>query len=108
MLPVILLNHTLSLGIIDNAEDSIFTYPVGQNWSTYHFPDFEPVFEITFTDLALQQAADEVCGDDFCCRYDSATTRNTAIGLSTLMGIRGYQEIIDNSLPSEPSKIYIK
>ena len=85
-------------------EDSIFTYSVGQNWSTYYFPDFEPVFEISFTDPALQQAADEVCGDDFCCRFDIATTHSTAIGLSTLLGIRQYHEILDNSLPSEPPR----
>ena len=82
-------------------EDSIFTYSVGQNWSTYYFPNFEPVFEILFADPALQQAADEMCGDDIFCRFDIATTESTDIGLSTLMGGQEFEEIVNNSRPSE-------
>ena len=74
---------------------------MGQNWSTYYFPDFQPAFEVVFTDPTLQQAADEMCGDDFFCRFDIATTESTDVGLSTLTGSQEFEEIVNNSRPSE-------
>lgn len=88
-------------GIIDDQEDSIFTYGENDDLFTYYFPDFEPTFEVTFNDSALEEAANEMCGSDPFCRFDIATTENTMIGLSTLIGNQEFEEVVNNSQPSE-------
>ena len=95
--------HYFTSGIIDDPENSIFTYSGDEDLSTYHFPDFEPAYEITFNDSALEEAANEICGSDVFCRFDIATTENTMVGLSTLIGNEEYEQIVNNSQPSEYS-----
>ncbi len=82
-------------------QDSIFTYPEGESWANYSFPDFEPTFEVIFSNLSLEQAAEELCGDDLFCRFDIATTENTMVGLSTLNGGQEFERIVNNSQPSK-------
>ncbi len=67
----------LHVGSINRPQDSLFTYPEGESWANYIFPNFEPTFEVVFSNSFLEQEADDLCGDDFFCRFDIATTENT-------------------------------
>ena len=87
-------------GIIDNAEDSLFTYAPGESWASFYTPQFMPTFTTTFSDPQLQARANEICGDDQFCLYDIAATRRTEIGLSTLIGNQEFEEIVRISAPS--------
>ena len=93
-------NISTLTGIIDNAEDSIFTYGPGESWASFHTPQFMPMFTTTFSDPQLQAQANEICGDDQFCLYDIAATRRTEIGLSTLIGNQEFEEIVRISAPS--------
>ncbi len=90
-----------STGSIDRPQDSIFTYLEGESWANYTFPNFEPTFEVVFSNQSLEQAADELCGDDLFCRFDIATTENTMVGLSTLNGGQEFENIMNISRPSK-------
>lgn len=50
----------LALGIIDNPDDSLFTYGASGSWNTFYKPDYTPLFEPTFNDPELEQEALEV------------------------------------------------
>ena len=86
-------------GFIDREEQSLFTYKQNFSWETYHDPHFEPLFEPTFSDAALEQQAMETCGDDTFCLYDVATTGRMDIGLSTLDGSQNFDELVELSYP---------
>ncbi len=88
-------------GIIADQQASIFSYSSGDSFSDYFFPSFEPMFEVTFSDASLEQSANDICGDDFSCRFDIATTGSTTIGLSTLMEGQELAQIVSLSQPSK-------
>ncbi len=56
---------------------------------------------MVFSNASLEQAADELCGDDLFCRFDIATTENTMVGLSTLNGGQEFKDIVNISRPSK-------
>ena len=87
-------------GIIDSAEDSLFTYPPGESWASFYTPQFMPTFTTTFSDPQLQARANEICDDDQSCLYDIAATRRIEIGLSTFIGNQEFEEIVRISAPS--------
>jgi len=90
----------LLTGIISNPNNSLFTYAEGNDWSNFYSPDFMPSFEVTFSDPALEAAANELCGDDLFCRFDISSTENTMVGLSTLSGAQEFEFIVESSQQS--------
>ncbi len=91
----------LHAGSINRPQDSLFTYPEDESWANYTFPNFAPTFEVVFSNPSLEQEADDLCGDDFFCRFDIATTENTMVGLSTLNGGQEFEDIVNISRPSK-------
>ena len=88
------------LGIIDNPSDSLFTYKCEESWSTYYFPSFTPVYEPSFSDPALEEKANQICGDDEFCKFDIATTGRVEIGETTYQGGQEFNELVNLSKPS--------
>ena len=89
-----------TLGIINKPSDSLFTYHSGQSWSTFYCPDFTPVFEPPFDDPALEDKANEICGDDVFCKFDIAATGRVEIGETTYQGGQDFQQLVNLSKPS--------
>ena len=89
------------LGIIDNEDDSLFTYGEGESWSTFYFPSFSPMFAPTFNDRVLEEKALMICGDDQFCLFDVAATKKIEIGMATMNGGQAFDDIVEKSLPSE-------
>ena len=61
---------------------------------------FTPLFMPVFVNESLEAEAKEACNNDTFCLYDIATTGRMDIGLSTLDGSRGFDEIVQLSYPS--------
>lgn len=66
---------------------------------TYYDPNFEPLFEPTFSNATLEEQAMETCGDDIFCLFDVAATGRMDIGLSSLNDNQDYNEIVNLSYP---------
>ena len=88
------------VGIIDDPSDSLFTYKFGQDWSTFYFPDFTPVYEPSFVDPVLEDKANEICGDDLFCKFDIAATGRVEIGEATYQGGQDFEQLVNLSKPS--------
>ena len=88
-------------GIIDSPNDSLFVYRDNEDWSTFYRPEFQPQFEVVFNSPAIEQQANEICGDDQFCLFDIASTERTEIGLATHKGILRIEEIFELSLPGK-------
>ena len=91
----------LIIGIVQNANESLFSYPFGKDWSSYYFPEFVPIYEPTFSDSNLETLANSICQGDPFCLYDIATTQNTAIGQTTQQGGQDLEALIELSQPGE-------
>lgn len=91
----------LCVGIIDNAEDSLFNYRPGDSWSTFHSPFFTPTYQPTFQNTNLEGQANEICRDDPSCLFDIATTGRVDIGQSTLDASQMFELILNLSAPSK-------
>ena len=72
-------------GIIDNANDSLFSYneSLGESWAYFYDPDYTPAFAPTFDDPDLEAEAIEICGDSAFCLFDIAATKRPEIGMTT-------------------------
>jgi len=57
------------------------------------------LFEVEFSDPTLENEAMELCQGDEFCLYDIATTGSMDIGLSTLNGSVGFEEIVEIARP---------
>jgi deleted-in-malignant-brain-tumors protein 1 len=66
--------------IIDNPDDSLFTYDVLGSWNTFFKPEYKPIFEVSFNDSTLEEKALEICGDNKLCLFDVAATGDLSIG----------------------------
>ena len=88
------------LGIINKPSDSLFTYHSGKSWSTFYCPDFTPVYEPRFNDSALEDKANEICGEDVFCKFDIAATGRVEIGETTYQGGRDFEQLVNLSKPS--------
>ena len=95
------------VGIIDDPSDSLFTYKFGQDWSTFYFPDFTPVYEPSFVDSVLEEKANEICGDDLFCKFDIAATGRVEIGEATYQGGQDFEQLVNLSKPSNKLVVYI-
>ena len=95
------------VGIIDDPSDSLFTYKFGQDWSTFYFPDFIPVYEPSFVDPVLEDKANKICGDDLFCKFDIAATGRVEIGEATYQGGQDFEQLVNLSKPSNKLVVYI-
>ena len=93
----------LNAGIIDTPRESLFTYQPGENWETHFDPFFSPLYEPVFSDPVLEQEAASLCGDNFFCIFDIAATGEINVGLSTLVGSKEYEQILELQIPSMTS-----
>ena len=80
---------------------SLFTYSLGENWTTYHDDNFSPSYDPVFVNSSLESQAMNMCDNDQFCLYDIATTGRLEIGMSTLDGSRSFNEIVKLSYASK-------
>ena len=93
-------NDTFS-GILEEESESLFAYNgFGQSFEGFRDRDFLPAFEAVFDDPALEQRADEICGQDEFCRFDIAATRDENIGMATMQGVMEFDEVVELAQPS--------
>lgn len=88
-------------GIIEDANNSLFTYSPGESWSTFYSPDFVPVYETSFANATLMDEAMAACGTDPFCLFDVAATGSMDIGLSTLDGSINLEMLIEMAAPGK-------
>ena len=84
---------------MDTPSDSLFTYQPGESWATYHDPFFVPLYEAVFSDVELEQQANELCGDDQQCLFDVAATGLVELGQSTLVVGQEFEVILQTLIP---------
>ena len=63
------------------------------------------MFEVTFTDPALERQAEEMCQGDIYCLYDIAATGDISFGLTTLIGGQLLDTIANISQPGKTCNI---
>ena len=91
----------LCAGIIDDPDNSLFSYEEGKSWADYFDIDFTPAYQTTFTDPALEERAMEICGDDQFCVFDIAATEREEVGMSTMQGNLDLEVITELSQPGQ-------
>ena len=91
----------LYAGIIDDPDNSLFSYEEGKSWVDYFDPNFTPAYQPTFTDPALEERAMEICGDDQFCVFDIAATEREEVGMSTMQGNLDLEVITELSHPGQ-------
>ncbi|XP_033124482.1 sushi domain-containing protein 2-like, partial [Anneissia japonica] len=74
--------HKYGLEWLVAAEDSIFTYISPYDYTTYHFPEFTPTFDVPDLDGVSQEIKD-VCGNSFECVFDAVTTGSLTFANNT-------------------------
>ncbi|XP_031570637.1 uncharacterized protein LOC116304951 isoform X2 [Actinia tenebrosa] len=87
-----------------NESTSLFTYQFGDNVSTFSNTSFVPMFidELKFYNESLKKKAEAACQGDINCLFDSASTKDVSVGLSTkIVGSQMVNEsnILKNSPP---------
>ena len=87
------------IGIIDSANDSLFSYGANESWSDFYSPDFAPIFEVDFNSSSISVESFDICEGDLFCIFDIAATGNMAIGLTTLSGGQELEMINTLSAP---------
>ena len=92
---------TYHIGIISDPADSLFTYDQSDSFQTYHHPDYVPLFEVSFTDLQLQQSAESKCEGDQLCLFDIAASGSVEVGVATLEQGKSVKSITETSQPGE-------
>ncbi|XP_038044292.1 sushi domain-containing protein 2-like [Patiria miniata] len=76
--------HEYGLEWLVAQEESIFTYSSPFDYSTYHFPEFSPTFEIPDLNEVSQEIKD-LCGDSIECVFDAVITGSMSFANETLM-----------------------
>ena len=97
----------LCAGIIDDPDNSLFSYEEGKSWADYFDPDFTPAYQPTFTDPALEERAMEICGDDQFCVFDIAATEREEVGMSTMQGNLDLEMITELSQPGQCIRVCV-
>ena len=98
----------LCAGIIDDPDNSLFSYEEGKSWADYFDPDFTPAYQPTFTHPALEERAMEICGDDQFCVFDIAATEREEVGMSTMQGNLDLEMITELSQPGQCIRVCIR
>ena len=94
-------------GIIDDPDNSLFSYEEGKSWADYFDLDFTPAYQPTFTDPALEERAMEICGDDQFCVFDIAATEREEVGMSTMQGNLDLEVITELSQPGQCIRVCV-
>ena len=97
----------LCVGIIDDPDNSLFSYEEGKSWADYFDPNFTPAYQPTFTDPALEERAMEICGDDQFCVFDIAATEREEVGMSTMQGNLDLEVITELSQPGQCIRVCV-
>ena len=90
----------LTVGIINDESESLFTYTPSAGFDFYYHPLYIPLFEAVFSNSALQEEAEEICGGDDRCLFDIAVTGCIDIGMCTLEQVEFIDNVTDLSRPS--------
>ena len=63
----------------------MFKYAQNESVATFSKPDFEPMFadNITWHNDSLRLAAEKLCGEDYECLFDVASTKELSVGEAT-------------------------
>ena len=90
----------LSSAGVTKPDDSLFVYQQGQDHSTFHHPNFQPIFpdsqKLDFTDKVLEKEAQNVCGDSSECLFDIFTTGKVRIGRATKETVTQFVAIVND------------
>ena len=92
---------TFLAGIVDNANDSLFSYNEsrGESWAHFYDPDYTPAFAPTFDDPELEAQANEICGNSLFCLFDIAATKRPEIGMTTAINNEEFDMVVNMSQP---------
>ena len=99
-----MINCTQSIqlaGIINNKEDSLFSYRAGENWTTFYRPQYSPLYGPVFATPELKAMAEQLCKNDTFCLYDIAATGRVELGMTTLRGSEDFEELVELSAPGK-------
>ena len=93
--------YSLSVGVT-TAADSLFIYQQGKSHSSYHHPQYEPIFPDTqsliFDDKSLEKEAQNVCGENKECMFDIYTTKKVRIGRATKETVQQFVAVINDTV----------
>ena len=85
-----------------SAEESLFTYPIGLDYSDFNIPGFEPTF--LDPDSLLGSSGSALCGTNLECLFDLEVTGDMNLANNTLTST---QEIMENNELFEECKYNI-
>lgn len=88
-------------GIIDDPDESLFTYNFEESWAFFYDPFYTPSFTPSFNDPELEELAVEICGDSLFCLFDIAATKRPEVGMTTAVDNEQYDVVVNMSQPGE-------
>lgn len=87
---------------VTKPDESLFVYQQGQDHSTFHHPNFQPIFpdsqKLDFSDKVLEKEAQNVCGDSSECLFDIFTTGKVRIGRATKETVTQFVAIVNDTV----------
>ena len=92
----------LHIGILSNADDSLFTYLPYTSFNDLHDPAFEPVFTVDSNSTNVS-----MCAGDESCIFDLVTTNDLSVGAATLAAVNRIEEIVQMSYPGTCICMYV-
>ena len=98
---IVCYHYFLFLGVT-RPDESLFVYQQGQSHSTFHHPNYEPIFpdsqSLDFTDKALEKEAQDICGDSSECMFDIYTTGKVRIGRATKETVKQFVAVVNDTV----------
>ena len=92
----------LSSAGVTKPDESLFVYQQGQDHSTFHHPNFQPIYpdsqNLDFTDKVLEKEAQNVCGDSSECLFDIFTTGKVQIGRATKEIVTQFVAVVNDTV----------
>nr|XP_058948028.1 protein mesh-like [Pocillopora verrucosa] len=87
---------------VTKPDESLFVYQQGQDHSTFHHPNFQPIYpdsqNLDFTDKVLEKEAQNVCGDSSECLFDIFTTGKVRIGRATKEIVTQFVAVVNDTV----------
>ena len=66
------------------ANESLFSYPIGESHEDFYNPDFRPLVDLSDADPVVVAAARQLCGEDEVeCIFDYVTTNRESLALAS-------------------------
>ncbi|XP_022089469.1 sushi domain-containing protein 2-like isoform X3 [Acanthaster planci] len=84
--------HEFGLEWLVKEDNSIFSYISPFDYSTYHFPEFSPTFEVPDVNEVSQEIKG-FCGDSIECVFDAVVTGSLSFANETLMATNTINEV---------------